>query len=48
MGQFLKADMKRKLLSVPGVHDVDIELVWEPPWNQSMLSEGAKQQLGIS
>jgi probable FeS assembly SUF system protein SufT len=48
MGQFLKADMQRKLLSVPGLHDVDIELVWEPPWNQSMLSEGAKQQLGIS
>lgn len=48
MGQFLKADMQKKLLSVSGVREADIELVWDPPWNQGMLSETAKQQLGIS
>jgi probable FeS assembly SUF system protein SufT len=48
MGQFLKADMQKKLLSVSGVKQADIELVWDPPWNQSMLSGAAKQQLGIS
>jgi probable FeS assembly SUF system protein SufT len=48
MGQFLKADIQRKLLSVSGVREVDIDLVWDPPWNQSRISGAAKQQLGIS
>jgi probable FeS assembly SUF system protein SufT len=48
MGQFLKADIQRKLTSVSGVREVDIELVWDPPWNQSRISGAAKQQLGIS
>jgi probable FeS assembly SUF system protein SufT len=47
MGQFLKADIKKRLLSVPGVRETDVELVWDPPWNQSMISGHAKQQLGI-
>jgi probable FeS assembly SUF system protein SufT len=48
MGQFLKADMQKKLMNVAGVREVDIELVWDPPWNQSRISGTAKQQLGIS
>lgn len=48
MGQFLKADIERKLLSVTGVRQADIEIVWDPPWNQNMISGAAKQQLGIS
>jgi probable FeS assembly SUF system protein SufT len=48
MGQFLKADMEKKLLTISGIRQADIELVWDPPWNQSMLSGAAKQQLGIS
>ena len=46
MGQFLKKDIESKLRAVPGVHEVDVELVWDPPWNQSMISGSAKQQLG--
>lgn len=48
MGQFLKADIEKKLMSVAGVREVNIELVWDPPWNQSRISGAAKQQLGIS
>jgi probable FeS assembly SUF system protein SufT len=48
MGQLLKADIQRKLLSVTGVREADIEIVWDPPWNQRMLSEAARLQLGIS
>jgi probable FeS assembly SUF system protein SufT len=48
MGQFLKADMQKKLMNVAGVREVNIELVWDPPWNQSRISGAAKQQLGIS
>jgi probable FeS assembly SUF system protein SufT len=47
MGAFLKEDIRNKLMAVPGVREVEVELVWEPPWNQTMLSEGAKLQLGI-
>lgn len=47
MGQFLKEDIRKKLLAVPGVREVDIDLVWDPPWNQSRISPEAKQRLGI-
>jgi probable FeS assembly SUF system protein SufT len=47
MGQFLKEDIRKKLLAVPGVREANVDLVWEPPWNQSMISETAKLQLGI-
>ena len=47
MGQFLKEDIKKKLLAVPEIREVDVELVWDPPWNQSMISGSAKHQLGI-
>ena len=47
MGQFLKQDIQKKLLAIPGVREADVDLVWDPPWNQSMISAKAKQQLGI-
>jgi probable FeS assembly SUF system protein SufT len=47
MGQFLKQDIQSKLLAVPGIGEADVELVWDPPWNQSRLSGAARQQLGI-
>ena len=47
MGEFFKKDIHNKLLGVPGVREIDVELVWEPPWNQSMISGAAKQQLGM-
>lgn len=47
MGPTLQADVQSKLLSLEGVDDVNVELVWEPQWNQSMLTEAAKLQLGL-
>jgi len=47
MGQFLKRDIENKLRLLPGMRAVEAELVWDPPWNQSMISREAKQQLGI-
>lgn len=32
---------------VPGVEDVQLELVWEPPWSKSMMSEAARLELGL-
>jgi len=47
MGEFLKGDIKGKLLRVPGVKDVEVQLIWDPPWDQSMISTAAKFKLGM-
>lgn len=47
MGPVLAADVKQKMLMIGGVTRVDVELVFDPPWNQSRMSEAAKLQLGM-
>jgi metal-sulfur cluster biosynthetic enzyme len=38
--------VRERMLRLPGVHEADVRLVWEPRWNPSMMSEEAKKQLG--
>ena len=33
--------------ALPGVNEVEVELVWEPPWSKAMMSEAARLQLGL-
>lgn len=47
MGPMLQQDVQNRLLSLEGVDDVEVELVWDPPWNQAMMSEAARLQLGL-
>jgi metal-sulfur cluster biosynthetic enzyme len=47
MGDVLKDDARSRVQTVPGVSEVDVELVWEPPWDQSRLSEAACLELGL-
>jgi probable FeS assembly SUF system protein SufT len=47
MGPVLQQDVQNKLLGLEAVDDVSVELVWDPPWNQGMLTEAAKLQLGL-
>ena len=47
MGHFIKEDIRKKLIALPEIREADVELVWDPPWNQSRISVSAKQQLGI-
>ena len=47
MGPVLQQDVQNKLLSIESVDDVNVELVWEPQWNQGMMTEAAKLQLGL-
>jgi len=47
MGPMLAQDVQNRLLSLEGVDDVAVELVWDPPWNQAMMTEAAKLQLGL-
>jgi|SRR5690349_20173206 len=45
--QSLPAEIEQKVKAVPGVTDVKIDLVWEPPWDPSKMSEAARLQLGM-
>jgi len=47
MGNVLKADVEKKLAGIPEVKEVDVEIVFDPPWNPSRMSEAAKLQLGF-
>lgn len=43
----LPAEVEQKAKAVSGVKDVTLELVFDPPWNQEMMSEEAKFELGF-
>jgi probable FeS assembly SUF system protein SufT len=47
MGPAIADDARSKILMVPGVTEVAVDLVWEPMWNQAMMSEAAKLKLGF-
>ncbi len=47
MGPTIAAEARSKVLTVPGVGEADVELVWDPPWNQAMISEAGKMKLGL-
>lgn len=47
MGEVLTRDVRDKILGLRGVHDIDVELVFDPPWAQNMMSEAARLQLGM-
>lgn len=47
MGPSIVDDIKRKVSQVPGVESLEVELVFDPPWNNDMLSDEAKLELGM-
>jgi probable FeS assembly SUF system protein SufT len=47
MGDVLREDIKGKLLTIPGVKDADVQVVFDPPWGMQMMSDAAKLQLGM-
>ena len=47
MGDVLKDDARARVQTVPGVSEVDVELVWDPPWDQSRLTDAARLELGL-
>ena len=47
MGNVLKADVESKLARLPEVKEVDVEVVFDPPWAPGRMSEAAKLQLGF-
>jgi len=47
MGDVLKTDIEQKLLALPGVKEADVKVEFDPPWDQSKMSEAARLQLGL-
>ena len=47
MGTLISDEAGAKLLSIPGVAEADVELVWDPPWSREMMSEAARLEMGM-
>jgi probable FeS assembly SUF system protein SufT len=47
MGTVIASDARQKLLYLPGVEDADVEIVWDPPWHQSMITADGRKILGL-
>ena len=47
MGPVIQQDVQNKIMCIEDVSAADVELVWEPHWNQGMMTEAAKLQLGL-
>jgi probable FeS assembly SUF system protein SufT len=47
MGATIAGDAQQKLLYLPGVEEAVVEIVWEPPWHQSMITEQGRKVLGL-
>lgn len=43
----LPGEVQAKVEGVPGVEEADVEIVWDPEWNPSMMSEAARLELGM-
>lgn len=47
MGPVIAADAQARLMTIDGIDDAKVELVWDPAWNQDMISEEGKMKLGM-
>jgi probable FeS assembly SUF system protein SufT len=47
MGPVIAEDVKGKVLELQGVDDAEVEIVWDPPWTQDLISEEGKMELGL-
>ena len=47
VAESLPKEVKDSILEIKEVNDVELDLVWDPPWNKSMMSEAAKLELNL-
>lgn len=47
MSDLLKEAVRARVASLAGVREVDVQIIWEPPWDQSRMSDAARLQLGL-
>ena len=47
VAESLPKEVKEGAMQVDGIDDVNLELVWDPPWNKDMMSDAAKLELNL-
>jgi metal-sulfur cluster biosynthetic enzyme len=47
MGAVIAGDAQQKLLGLDGVEEATVEIVWDPPWHQSMITAEGRRLLGL-
>ena len=47
VAESLPKEVKDSVMQIDGIEKVDLDLVWDPPWNKSMMSEAAKLELNL-
>ena len=47
VAESLPKEVKESAMQVEGIDDVDLQLVWDPPWNKDMMSDAAKLELNL-
>ena len=47
VAESLPKEVKNSVMQVEGIEDVDLQLVWDPPWNKDMMSEAAKLEMNL-
>ena len=47
VAESLTKEVKNNILEIEGVSDVKLDLVWDPPWDKSRMSEAAKLELNL-
>ncbi len=47
VAESLPKEVKDSIMELPDIKDVDLKLVWDPPWDKSMMSEAAKLELNL-
>ena len=47
MGTTIALDAKQKLMTIAGISEANVDIVWDPPWNPQMISPEGRERLGI-
>jgi probable FeS assembly SUF system protein SufT len=47
MGATIAIDARQKILSIPGISEANVDVVWDPPWNPQMISPEGRERLGL-
>jgi FeS assembly SUF system protein len=47
VAESMPAEVEMRVLSVPGIRDAEVKLVWDPPWDPSKMSDEARLELGM-
>jgi metal-sulfur cluster biosynthetic enzyme len=48
MARYITEEARQRVEAIDGVNEVNVEIVWDPPWNPNMMNEETKKKLGFA